>query len=282
MKAFPDCLPCQVTAALKTLRKATNDETVVSKVMIEVLHILSDYGYGVPPPRVFREIMRRIKAETGNPDPYSRDKEEQNKRALSLYEDLKGKVKGAEDPFHEVLLISSGGNLIDAVIEDRVSGGLGSLGSFLIDDYPDLRKELRRASRLLIVGDNAGEVITDRLMIEEIRQRWEGEIVYAVRGAPTLNDVTLGDIQGLGLEELCSILSTGDDTPGVVLELCSEEFREAFEAADVIIAKGQGNFETLEELKDPRIFFLLWAKCEPIVRYLGLDRSGPVLLRSRP
>ncbi len=280
MKTLPDCLPCQLTAALRTLRKATDDEAVVSRVMIEVLHILSDFGFEASPPRVFREVMRRIKAETGNPDPYRKDKEEQNKRALSLYGDLKAKIKRAEDPLHEALLISSGGNLIDVVMEGR--SDLRPSGGFLIDDYRDLATALRKASRLLIIADNAGEVVMDRLMIEQIRQQWEGEVVYAVRGAPTLNDVTLGDLQGVGLEELCFVLSTGDETPGVVLELCSEEFRRVFEAADVIIAKGQGNFETLEELKDPRIFFLLWAKCEPIVRYLGLNGSGPVLLRSRP
>lgn len=283
MKANPECIPCQTEAALKTLRKATHDEGLIEEVMMEVLRVLLRFGYGVPPPRVFREIMRLIKERTGNPDPYKGEKEAQNQRALALYPSLKERVRRARDPLYEALLLSSGGNLMDAVASGGTFSPEALPDGFLIDHYPLLREALEGARMVMVIGDNAGEAVMDKVLLEEVRARWpEKGLRYAVRGYPTLNDVTASDLSALGISEVCEVVTTGDDTPGVSLDLSSPEFRRAFEEVDLIIAKGQGNFETLEELGDRRIFFLLWAKCEPIIRHLGLEGSGPVLLRSSP
>lgn len=281
MKAYPECIACQAEAALKTLRKATDNEGLIRKVMIEVLGVLYHYAYDVPPPRVFREIMRLIKERTGNPDPYRRDKEEQNRKAMALYPLLKERLRRAEDPLYEALLLSSSGNLIDVVASDWVFSPEALPRRFLLDDYPLLRKALEEAVGILILADNAGEAVMDKVLMEEMRNRWpEKAIQYVVRGSATLNDMTTVDLEPLEISGLCEVLTTGDDTPGVILPFTSPEFRKAFEEADLIISKGQGNFETLEDLKDPRLFFLLWAKCEPIIRHLGLKEGGPVLFRS--
>jgi len=285
MNTFPECFPCQLETALNALKKATKDENIKRKVMLEVLKILLDHGYNYPPPKVFKEIMKTIKNSTYNYDPYKEDKKEQNENMLKLYAQFKKEIIKSDEPILKALLLSGAGNLIDAVINNTTfTMDLNSIfkKGFLIDEFCDFKKELPKAHTLLLIADNSGEIVLDKILIELLKEYYAHlQIFLAVRGAPVLNDVTLDDLGEMEFSDICSIISTGDDTPGVILEYVSGEFKKIFEASDLIIAKGQGNFETLESLGDPRIFFLFWAKCEAVRNYLGLKESGPLLFRSR-
>lgn len=279
MKTYPDCIPCQLSTALKTIKKATQNHETTCEMIRETLKLLYDFGFEVSPPRVYREIMRLIKTKTGNPDPFLEDKNRQNQKILTLYPKLKENLRKNEDPLRFALILSCQGNLID-VVRDQESDLLllSDLPTPLIDHYEWLRYFLKKAGTVLIIADNAGEVVLDKLIVEQLKDKYGLKVVYAVRGMPILNDVTFNDLQDLGFEELCEVISTEDDTPGIILEFTGEAFKKAYQEADLIIAKGQGNFETLEELRDNRLFFLFWAKCDPILSYLGLKERGPVMM----
>ncbi len=285
MNAYPECFSCQLRTALNALNKATKDENTKKEVMLEVLKILLDHGYEYPPPRVFKEIMKTIKNNTYNHDPYKEEKKLQNRNMLKLYAQFKKEVLKSQKLILNALLLSGAGNLIDAVINNNtLTTDLNSIfkKGFLIDEFCDFKKALSKANTLLLIADNSGEVVLDKLLVEILKEYYPHlQIFLAVRGAPVLNDVTLDDLKEMGFDDICSIISTGDDTPGIILEFVSSEFKKIFEVSDLIVAKGQGNFETLESLGDPRIFFLFWAKCEVIKNYLGLRESGPLLFRSR-
>ena len=285
MNTFPECFPCQLETALNALKKATKDENIKRKVMLEVLKILLDHGYNYPPPKVFKEIMKTIKNSTYNYDPYKEDKKEQNENMLKLYAQFKKEVLKSQNPIFSTLLLSSAGNLIDVVINrNTIPTDLNLIlnKGFLINEFCDFKEKLSNANTFLLIADNSGEVVLDKILIEILKEHYPHlQVFLAVRGDPVLNDVTIDDLEGMEFSDICSIISTGDDTPGVILEYVSGEFKKIFEDSDLIIAKGQGNFETLESLGDPRIFFLFWAKCEAVRNYLGLKESGPLLFRSR-
>jgi len=284
MNAYPECFPCQLKTALNALNKATKDENIKKEVMIEVLKILWNHRYNYPPPKIFREIMRAIKNITKNQDPYKEDKKIQNKNMLKLYTTFKEKVLKSPEPILNALLLSSAGNLIDAVVEKHtITIELDHFlnKGFLIDKTHDFKEKLAKSNTLLLIADNAGEIILDKILIEILKEYYSHlKIILAVRGAPVLNDVTFDDLKEIEFDDMCSVISTGDDTPGIIWEFLSDKFKEIFKNSDLIIAKGQGNFETLEPLGDSRIFFLFWAKCEAVKNYLGLKESGPLFFSS--
>jgi len=136
-------------------------------------------------------------------------------------------------------------------------------------------------SGILYLGDNAVEIVFDKILIEEIDKRDQGqEIYYAVRGGPIINDVTLNDAQEVSMSEVARVISNGSDVPGTILNSCSKKFLEIYGKADIIIAKGQGNYESLSEEKDNRIYFLLQVKCPVIARHIGVKVGSAVLRAS--
>jgi uncharacterized protein with ATP-grasp and redox domains len=144
---------------------------------------------------------------------------------------------------------------------------------------PDAAAALRRAvagaDRILYLCDNAGEIVFDRLLIEVLPSE---KITAVVRGTPVINDATLEDARATGLTEVVRVMDNGSDAPGTLLETCSPAFRDCFAAADLIIAKGQGNFETLSETRGKRIFFLLKVKCPLIARDIG-EPTGRLVVK---
>ena len=135
---------------------------------------------------------------------------------------------------------------------------------------------LGRASRILYLADNAGEIVFDRLLIERMPP---GKVTVGVRGFPVINDATMKDAEDTGMTELAEVIDNGSDGPGTILDDCSQSFRDRFDEADLIIAKGQGNYETLSEV-DKDIYFLLKAKCAVIARDMGCQEDDMILKRS--
>jgi hypothetical protein len=135
---------------------------------------------------------------------------------------------------------------------------------------------LSSAKSILYLGDNAGESVFDKILIEAMQK----PVTYVVREHPVINDVTMEDALASGIQEVASIISSGSDAPGILLNDCSDEFRHAFENADMIISKGQGNYETLSETTRP-VFFLLKAKCHVIAHHLGVNENDIVLKDAR-
>jgi uncharacterized protein with ATP-grasp and redox domains len=277
MRAYLDCLPCFLSQALRAARMATEDEKRIKDILDEVGMMLRDIPLESSPPESGRLIYHKICEMTGIPDPYKKIKNDSTKEALSLYPFLKSEVEKSEDRLFAAIKIATVGNVIDAVanwnfdIRHDVDEVLNK--DFAICDYDKFEERLIEAREILYIGDNAGECVFDRILIEEMKK----PTTYVVRGAPIINDATYEDALEAGIDEVATIISSGTDGPGTILEICSEEFKRVYEHADFIISKGQGNYEALSSEKQP-IFFLLKAKCQIIARDLEV-KEGDIVLK---
>lgn len=161
---------------------------------------------------------------------------------------------------------------IEAIIDEATACSL----PLAVNNYDEFRSRLESSRSLLYLGDNAGEIAFDRLLIEEINRLNELETYFVVRGRPVINDVTVEDALAVGMDRVAMVVSNGSDAPATILSQCSTELQQLFRSADIIIAKGQGNYESLEG-ESESIFFLLRAKCPLIAKLLGVSVGDCVL-----
>ena len=277
MKTYLDCYPCFLRQALEAARFAKADEQqqrLVLDYTLERLRLIEPWR---TPPEIADQIHRLVRQTVGNRDPYRAVKEASTSHALTLYPRLKALIAEASDPLDVAVRLSIAGNIIDVGpnleydLWDVVERTL--IQPFAVDDRPALREALARAKRVLYLADNAGETIFDRVLIETLHV----PVSYAVKGGPILNDATLEDALAAGVDNVAKIVSTGSDAPGTILHRCSQEFRQLYEEADLVIAKGQANYETLST-SGARTFFLLQAKCSVLARDAGVP-VGSIILK---
>ncbi len=289
MEIFLDCLPCILRQVLEASRMATDDEQVQQAVMDEALDVLKGYAHYCNSPDITRKLHRIVKVHTGAVDPYREVKQRDLQTALRLYPALRAQVLAREDTLYWGLKAAATGNVLDSAIcadfdISRIDAEFEK--PFAVCDLPLLREKLQTAKTLLVVGDNTGESVFDRLLLEQFPGL---SITYAVRNAPVINDVTMEEAIASGLEGYARLISSGSDLPGTIVAECSPEFQEIFNSADIVISKGQGNFETLSD-SSRGVFYLLKAKCPVIAGVLGVTlndfvfeyRKGRPITRQRP
>ena len=282
MKTYFDCIPCIARQTLDSVRLATPDETVHEHVLREVLRTAAEMDLRRTPPEMAQWIHRRIREQIGQNDPYRRIKDRFNQMALELYPTLQGWVEESDNPRETAVRLAIAGNVIDFGVNSRLSetdvrrSVTHALSTSLDADVDEFFRAVSDAGRILYLADNAGEIVFDRLLIEQIPA---GKVTVAVRGGPVINDATMTDAEDVGMTELVEVIDNGSDAPGTILEDCSQSFRDRFDEADLIIAKGQGNYETLSEV-DKDIYFLLKAKCPVIARDIGCQEGDMILKRS--
>lgn len=232
-------------------------------------------------PLFARELHSLLRSYTGNSDPYKLEKKKYNDLALGLISEMKRLLKRSHDSFNTALRLSIAGNIIDFAVNDNFNlhATLDRVlkSPFAIDQSELLKSALGKARSVLYLGDNAGEIVFDKLFIETIGHP---NLVYTVRGAPVINDATLEDAEYVGMSEVARVISNGFDAPSTVVSKSSDEFRILFDEADLIISKGQGNLEGLIHLKDKRIFFLLMVKCNVIAEFLKVEKDSFVVFNS--
>ena len=232
------------------------------------------------PPAMGQGLHRLIRQLTGNDDPYRSVKQRFNRAALALYPSMRERVDQSDEPFETAVRLAIAGNIIDFGVHSQLDeAGVEAaiqhaLSAPLRGDPEAFRVAVDAADEVLYLADNAGEIIVDRLLIERMPP---GEITVVVKGSPVLNDATMEDAEAAGLTGLVEVIDNGSDAPGTILEDCSADFRGRFHHADLIVAKGQGNYETLSQA-DKSIVFALKAKCPVIARDLGCD-IGELVLR---
>lgn len=276
MKTYLDCLPCFLNQALRAARIATDDEKMIKTILDEVGMMLKNIPLDSSPPESGRLIYRKVKEITGNLDPYNKIKKESTQKALSLYPYLKNRLEKSKDRLLTAIRIAIAGNIIDFGanwdfdIENETYKVLEM--NFAVCDYNGFKNKLDKAPKILYIGDNAGECVFDRILIEEIKK----PVTYVVRGVPIINDATYEDAVQAGIDGVATILSSGTDAPGTILETCSPEFKEVYKKSEFIISKGQGNYEALSKEKRP-IFFLLKTKCNVVADDIGVDNGDIVL-----
>ncbi len=256
---------------------ATDDEKKIKAILDEVGMMLKNIPIGSTPPESGRLIYSKIKQITGNLDPYKEIKNNCTQEGLSLYPFLKSCVKESKDRLLTAIRIAISGNVIDFGvnrnfnIKDETERVL--IKDFAVCDYDRFKKSLGIAQKVLYIGDNAGECVFDKILIEEIGK----PVTYVVRDIPIINDATYEDAVQAGIDEVATIISSGTDAPGTILKTCSREFKKIYHRAEFIISKGQGNYEALSGERHP-IFFLLMAKCKVIADDIGVH-EGDIILK---
>lgn len=265
-----DCIPCTVQSFLRLIQSDGFPGQLQESVLRKVLAFLSDADYSQSPPALARGLHRMLREVLDDPDPYRQIKKDTNAFMLARYAGLKKRVEDSPDPFRTALRLAVAGNVIDFAakhlldVDETIGRVLVSKPA--VDDSAALQRSLQEADSVLYIGDNAGEIVMDRLFLETINHP---RIRFAVRGGPVINDATLADAMEVGMDRLTEVIHTGDDAPGVIWESSSDAFKDHYRDADVIIAKGQGNLEGLSE-RPESIFFLFVTKCERVAEMAGV------------
>lgn len=285
MQITLDCLPCFVRNAVEVSREFTTDEALQLKMVQGILEMISGTDLTLTPPELAGRIHAYIREILKNDDPYAAIKKNANVFAEQVTGRLKKLVDNAEDPFRKAVLYSIAGNIIDSGIsavtsEAEIEKSIWMAENIIpeIDRGKELSARVDSASEILILGDNAGEIVFDRLLLREIQKRQPNAVLrYAVKSGPILNDATMEDALSAGLDSMVEIITNGTRIPGTPLGRVAQEFKAVFDRSDLIIAKGQANFETLCGVNDPRIFFLLRAKCSVIAKLAGVTLGSFVI-----
>lgn len=276
MQAMLDCYQCLIKLALSGARVAGADEAQQRAVLDRTLDILKAIDLALPPPATATAIQTIIREVTGNADPYRYVKQASTQQALAIYPHLKKLVAGSADPLDTAIRLSIAGNIIDVTVDgydlmDVVGRVLAQ--PFAIDHRPTFLALLDRARHVLYLADNAGETVFDRVLIEIL----DRPVTYVVRGGPVFNDALRRDALDAGLHEVARVVDNGSHYMGTFLDHCSPEFRGLFDRADLIISKGQSNYETVGDKSD-RLFCLMQVKCPVIARDVGVP-LGSIILR---
>lgn len=278
MKTYLECIPCFFKQGLTAARIAGLGPDEQKKILNEIARIIPDIPLEASPPEIALEIYKVIRESSGVKDPFKHVKNEYISYSLTLYPKLKKIVEDSKDPLLSAIRVAIAGNIIDFGVgndfdvEETLKETMEV--RFAILDYEPFKKSLNDAKTILYIGDNAGETVFDRVLIEEM----EGDVVYVVREEPIINDVTKEDAERSGIGEVARIISSGSPAPGTILSLCNKQFLRFLNKAGLVISKGQGNYETLSEV-EREIYFLIKAKCPVIAQDIGVKEQAIVLKR---
>ncbi len=279
-----DCIPCMLTQVQKTCRLVNLPSDQTERITRKVLQYLSRADWSEPPPGLAKNLYALLHKEIGNDDPYKMVKDQYNTLILELIDDLERIVQDSPDQFITALKLAISGNIIDFGTNHEISREIILDQIRAIEKKPieldhseKLRSSLKNAKSLLYLGDNCGEIVFDRVFISYLQKNYPDlKIRFAVRGAPIINDVTSCDAKQTGLDKLVEVVENGDSTPGTILKYTSDYFRELFYQSDLIISKGQGNYETLNNIDRQGVYLLFMAKCEPVASSLDVPRMSLV------
>jgi len=283
MRTYFDCIPCFIRQALDVVRLITDDESVHQEVLREVLRLAADLDMSQSPPAIGQQIHRLIRQLGGQNDPYHQIKRRFNNLALKLYPELRKQIVSSSDRLETAIRLAIAGNIIDFGVNSSMdeSDLQKAISESLTVDFDNVqlksfRDAIGQAEEIFYLADNAGEIVFDRLLIEQLPYE---KVTVVVKGKPVINDATMEDAKFAGLTEIVEVIDNGSDAPGTILESCSQAFRNRFAEADLVIAKGQGNYETLSDV-NKNIFFVLKAKCPVIARDLGCEVGEMILRKS--
>ena len=275
MKITFECIPCLVGHAIHVAKMVSDDDEVRYDIIRKTLAQAGDIDLSLTPPEQARLIHQIIKTASGVEDPYATEKDQSTEFALKLMPAVREKIANSANPFETIVRLVIAGNIIDYGAIRDFDLATAQKRIFEVFDMPVdldaihlLEKEMDKAKNIFYMADNCGEAVFDRLLIE----RYRDKITLGVRGGPILNDLTEREIKESELD-IVPYVHTGDMTPGVSLRYSSPEFLNKMRSADLVIAKGQGNYETLNEYDRP-IFFLLRVKCQIIADLIGNVKLG--------
>lgn len=283
MKISRECISCLARQAVEIAEEATSSVTMQEEIIKRSLQELGKMDFNETAPEIAFRMHQHAKKITDINDPYKRLKEQYNEIAKEIYDRIIDEkwLDKAEDSFDMACRLAIAGNIIDfsvglnlgpsdivKSVEDSMKHDIFGVGSAA------LKKAVKESENILYIADNAGEIIFDKFLLENLPRH---KVTYVVKGGPIVNDATMEDAISTGVTNLVKVIDNGHSAQGTILKDCSSSFKEAFSKADLIISKGQANFETLNGIRDKNIFYLLRAKCSSVAFAIGCKQMDYVL-----
>jgi uncharacterized protein with ATP-grasp and redox domains len=288
MNTYLDCIPCFFRQILEGARIAHASPEVQKQLIDEFARRIPKVSLESSPPEIARIGYTLLKKISPDGDPYKEIKQKSNRLALKLYPKLKERVFRSGDRLLCAVELAIAGNVIDFGVKNNLDVD-AELAKILAEEdkcirkkslfhYSEFKQALKKAENILYLADNAGETVFDRVLIEEMKILYPEKIIYyAVKKKPIINDALREDAEECKIHRIAQVISNGTDAPGTILSLCSKEFKEICRRSDMIISKGQGNYESLSSAEEP-IFFLFMVKCPVVARDTGCKIGDAVLL----
>ncbi len=284
MRTYIDCIPCFFGQALRAARMAGMAEEDIWSLLLDVAAAVRDFAPTDPPPKFGKFVYGLVRRRSGVDDPFAEAKRRHTKLALAALDFVYEFISHSDDKLDSALLVSAAGNVLDFGAHKGVVDLEETLERVLSTEQAlwqldALRERLRKAQKVLVVGDNAGEAVFDRVLLEVLGELFPAaSLFYAVRGGAVINDATRKDAEAAGIDKVAKLVDTGSDAPGILMDEVSEDFARIFRCADVVIAKGQGNYETLDGI-GREVFFVMTVKCEVVSGHVGVPKGEVVLFR---
>jgi damage-control phosphatase, subfamily I len=281
MKLYLDCIPCFMQQALRAGRMATSDEKKLKQILDETGEMVKTISMHASPAEIGMNVYRIVSEKTGVRDPYKKMKQQHLAETKSIYPELEKIVANSEDKLLTAIRIAIAGNVIDLGVKKafNIVADVRSIlkQDFAVFDYVSFKNQLEKTKSILYIGDNVGESVFDKILIKELKK----PVKFVVRSIPIINDVTMEDAIDSGLDEVADLVDSGCKSPGIILNQSSTELLELFKTSEMIISKGQGNFEGLSDC-NKQVFFLLKAKCPIISNHLGVEEGSIILKEHKP
>jgi len=284
MKTYLECIPCFLKQSLEASRMATDDEKIHEDVLKSVMDRLKSISFSNSPPELSKDVHDIIRNITNSKDPYKFVKDNSNKMAKEMYPGLKKIVEESDDQILMAIKLAIVGNVIDFGttnrfdIKDMINNVLKK--DFDNESYPHFINSLNNSKNILYLADNTGEIFFDKLLINELVKQGK-KVTYVVRANPIINDATISDAKFAGIDKIAQVIE-GDigqkkSAPGIVLDFVSEVFLKNYKSADMVISKGQGNYEGLSDT-NREVFFMLVVKCPLVARDIDSE-VGKLILK---
>ena len=275
----PDCILCSTDGILNLFKKGHLDSKYQEEILRKIFDYYSKADYNQLTIAASKDIHKIVRDVSGNDDPFKSLKSKYNEEALNYYQKYEKSIKTDKNPLDKAMRFAIAGNIIDFGlvhdfdVEEKINNVFES--EFPVDDSKELFDEINKAKSILYLGDNTGEIVFDKLFLETIKHP---NVTFVVRDSPILNDATKEDAEWAGIDKTVKeVITNGDNSPGTLLNSVSEEFLDHFNSADLIISKGQGNFEGLSHITDKNIYFLLTVKCDLVAERLGVAKGDSVV-----
>ena len=289
MNFTSDCISCLVTRQFQFARAHSSDEAVIRAYLEDVLRTILDSPKNVAGAYLSSQFSKLQKKYFDADDPYQAIKREANDKMLAFLPQLRKSVADAADPLAAAVQLSCTGNFLDFAVLDaeeiqkRLDEAIEKAPEAPLDEatYARFRDDLSGAKTLLMLADNAGEIVTDLVLMEQLKKDYPGlRLVYGVRGEIALNDATREDAAYTGIDKLAEIIDNGSNIPGTQLNYCPESFLKEFWGADVIVSKGQANFECLLGC-GANVYYLFLCKCDLLRRVLKVPMFTRMFVNDR-
>ncbi|GAA0179847.1 DUF89 domain-containing protein [Clostridium sediminicola] len=283
-----ECIYCTIKKADSLFTQHETDENKKLKFMKEVFRIISMSEKGDTSPYLSTRIMRVLNSELNLGDIYFDIKKKYNELLISMEEEILGYINKSDDKLISALKYAMVGNFIDFGALDKVD--IDELKDLIknvpeekidINEYENFSKELKNANRIVYIADNAGEIVFDKIFIKVIKEMYPELVIdVIVRGKPVYNDATIIDAEEIGLCSMVSVIENGTDIPGTQLDQINKKSKEIIDNADLIISKGQGNFETLSGC-GMNIYYIFLCKCDLFSRRFNIEKFKGIFINER-